>query len=136
MPRINIANPSERRWWPNSYLFSFGAYGSTYVLAYGSSLEDALEEAAAWLADNAPGHLMPFGGEEHTDLIKEACHERGIEFDPDKCCGVIEESWDDILQEAEADLTYTESGFLTSYEWTVHENPSKADLIALYRARW
>jgi hypothetical protein len=48
-PKINVANPTDRSMlrrpgspygW-RTYILAFGAYGSTYVLAYAHSLEDA-----------------------------------------------------------------------------------------------
>ena len=101
--------------------FRFGAYGDTRVVVFGRSghLEDALEEAASWLAANAPGHLMPMWGDEHKKLYLEASEE----LFP----GVAETDLDDDQRQqaddqATADLTYTESGYLTSYEWTVDED--------------
>ena len=127
---LTLVNPEERDWKRHNYILWFGACGATYLRVWEDSLEDALETAAAWLAEHAPGHIMAHGSEEHVELIKEQCEEHGVEFDPSKCCGVIEEPWDSILQDAEADLTYTESGFLTSHEWgIVMEDPSRKELI-------
>lgn len=130
--KINVANPHERSFERQSYLFCFGAYGSTYVLAYGG-LEDALESAAEWLADNAPGHIIGHGSDHAKDLWREACAEVGI--DPDDS-----DADDDLkckaFEIAESDLTHTESGYLTSHEWAiVAENPSKATLIAIAKGR-
>ncbi len=79
--RVHMANPTERSWARQAYVFAFGAYGDTYVMAYGG-LEDALEAAAEWLAENAPGHLMAAWGPEHTELVREACIERGLAWPP------------------------------------------------------
>lgn len=137
MSKINVANPLARdmtrgtygRW--QTYLFSFGAYGDTHVLTYGSGMDSALEEAAEWLADNAPGHLMAHDSEELSDLFTEAVQEfeeeHGREPDDEERC--------ECFDKATTDLTYTEAGYLTSYEWTVRENPSKADLIRLAKGR-
>ncbi len=90
------------------YYFTFGAVGATHLLvwsAYNEGLEGALEEAAEWLAEEAPGHIT--SDEEIRELIEEAEAE-----------GLDEEA---AYEQATADLTYTESGYLTSYEWSVTE---------------
>lgn len=92
------------------YAFQFGAYGTTNVLVWGDShisLEDALEIAAGWLADNAPGLLID--DKEMANLYEEAKKE-----DPNG----DEDSW---RETAETDLTYTESGYIPSWEWYVNE---------------
>jgi hypothetical protein len=102
------------------WAFQFGAYGTTNVYVWAgaahTALEDALEEAAAVLADEAPGHLT--SEKDMTDLYKEAAKDLGVPWPI--------EDWDDpdveaVREQAEADMTYTESGWLTSYEWTVNE---------------
>lgn len=117
--KVNVANASDRRWRRHSYLLWFGACAPTFVLAYADSLDDALEAAAEWLAEHAPGHLMEWGGDDHIDLIRGVCDERGLEYRPEFFVGMIEPPWGSVLDAAEADLTYTESGFLTSYEWGI-----------------
>jgi hypothetical protein len=101
--------------------FTFGAYGSTHVFVWAGpahrALDDALEEAASWLADNAPGHLST--DEEMQELYDEAREELGDDADEDE-----------IREQAEADMTYTESGYLTSYEWFVNELDSGDPLYA------
>jgi len=88
---IDSYEPYGRRW-----LFAFGAYGWTRVLVLGAdpSLEDALEIAADWLAENAPG------------IFAEAESE-----------------------EDEADMTYTQSGWIPSCEWSVLENPDRETIV-------
>ena len=79
--------------------FQFGAYGTKHVFVWAGpahrGIEDALEEAASWLADNAPGMFTDVGSEED-----------------------------------EVDMTYTESGWLASWEWHVHELHAGDDLYA------
>jgi len=125
--KINIANPFDKsgphaaQYGHGSTLFAFGAYGSTFVLAYGYGLESRLEEAAEWLREHEPGHFVD--DEYMAELYSEAVTEAG---DPEP--GTSEH--DEATQAAETDLTYTESGWLPSWEWTiVFENPTKADLI-------
>lgn len=46
-------------------------------------------------------------------------------------CGSISAEASKILESAEADLTHTDSGFLTSYEWGISlEDPDAATLYA------
>lgn len=120
-------NPRERDTYSRNscFTFHFGAYGDTHVSVWAQAdhLEDALEIAAEWLADHAPGHLMPMYGEEHMSLIHDVCAEHGIM--PDQIAALEEndpERFHALCDEASEDLTYTESGFLTSYEWSVDES--------------
>jgi len=91
-------------------LFTFGPYGGVRVLVYASSgyggLDDRLEVAAATLRDAGMDGLF-MSDEEMRDLLAEAEAE-GYEGD-------------EALQQAEADLTYTEAGYLRSYEWAVND---------------
>ena len=104
--KIEIANPSDKNIWNTQYLFTFGQVGVTSVLAYASSVEEALEEAASHLlAAGYHGHITPHG----DDDLGCDCD------DPFECDS----------------HTYTESGWLTSYEWSVSE-PSKSDLVRLF----
>src|SRR5512134_2926868 len=74
---VNEGIHPDRKW-----LFSFGAYGWTSVLVVGAcSLDDALECAAGWLADNAPGHLMAYDSDEHLALLREQCDEHGVTWE-------------------------------------------------------
>ena len=91
------------------WVFHFGAYGGTHVLAFGS-LEDALEEAAARLLKVAPGFF------EEPDYDAAAQELFGCNMDE-----VADEQVSDVMDRAEQDLTYTESGFLPSWEWTCDE---------------
>ena len=134
--RIDIVNPDDRIWTRHRYILWFGACGTTHRMIWANNFEAALETAGEWLAEHAPGHIMAHGSEEHAELIREACKERGIDFDPSKCYGTIEPPWDEILQEAEADLTYTESGLITSYEWGIDfEDPTREEIKAFIEGR-
>lgn len=136
--KVWIVNPSEREFYTNhrshrtlvkSYVLEFGAYGGTHLLVYTDGLEDALEQCAGWLADHAPGHIMVHGSDEHITLIKEACEENGLTYDGLR--DQDEQRFYEMCEQAEQDLTYTESGFLTSHEWFISlENP---DTETLYR---
>ncbi len=90
--------------WPceQAWLFSFGA---TYVVAFGT-LEDALEDAAALLK---PGFF-------HAPDFDVAMDDLGLKGSYES---LTEDQQDDVHNHATADLTYTESGYLASWEWTV-----------------
>lgn len=87
---IPIANPLDYEFCGRrTPLFRFG-FGTVQVYAWGCRhLEDALEAAAEWCAENAPG--------------------------------VFSEPDEEVCELAEVDHTYTESGYLLSYEWWVDE---------------
>lgn len=126
MRKINVINPRERTWTKRNVLFAFGACAPTYVLVYGNSLEDCLEDAASWLAEHAPGHIIAHDSDALRDLMGEACRDLGVNpaepGSPD---------YDAAWEQATADLTYTEAGYLTSYEWfIVGENMTPAKLRA------
>ena len=106
--RIEVANPTEKGFGTTPFLFQFGCVGTTNILAYGYSVDAALEEAAEKLIDlGYLGHITP--------------HEAPQE---DLCCDC-----DDPF-DCESH-TYTESGWLTSHEWTYIENPAKDYLVRL-----
>lgn len=70
------------------FVFRFGAYGDTKVAVWEAPdhIDSALEKAAEWLSDYAPGIFTEVNSEED-----------------------------------EVDMTYTESGYIASYEWHVDE---------------
>lgn len=97
---INVANPNEKQWARHRYLFTFGAPWPTFVLAYGDCVEDALEAAAEWLAENGlDGLITPHENVHSSDDLRCDCE------NPFDC----------------ESHTYTESGWLTSWEWRVDE---------------
>jgi len=91
-------------------VFYFGAYGGLRVLVYRSSgyqgVEDCLEAAAATMKDAGKTGLFT-DASAVAGLVSEA-EEEGYEGD-------------DAYEQATADLTYTEAGYLTSYEWSVSD---------------
>lgn len=128
---IVIVNPDQRDWARHRYVLWFGAYASTRLMIWANSLESAIEDAAEWLAEHAPGHLMAPNSPEYIDLLRDACKDHGIEWDPDRFYGGIDSEIEAVIQDAEADLTYTESGYLTSYEWGIClEDPTREDLAS------
>jgi hypothetical protein len=95
------------------FVLHFGAYGCTHVLSFGS-LEDALEDAAG---------VLPVGM--FTDVDMEAAREEMYadgdlsedEYN-DRNCDEVDAK---VHEHATTDLTYTESGYLCSWEWTCTE---------------
>ena len=130
--KITIINPSgfmAGGWgaqfsqrYTNLYLFQFGAVGTTWLLVWdddAGGFEGSLEEAASWLAEHAPGHITDES--ELWELMREAAEEKGLSLpkDPKKSDVDWNESpWTEVSENATADMTYTESGYLTSYEWS------------------
>lgn len=123
-------NPEDRDS-GSTFDFWFGAYGEIEVSIHARSLEAALELAADWLADNAPGYIMLHGNGSDKrdpgldDLMAEACEELGLQWPiPDTLdwsdSDAMQPYWD-AEEQAFADLTYTERGYLVSWEWTVNE---------------
>jgi hypothetical protein len=92
------------------YVFQFGAYGCTHVVSTGS-LEDALESAA---------EVLPKGY-----FVEPEPELEGIDPDDENA---IDRAW----HEATEDLTYTESGYLASWEWRVCEIESPSALVAYF----
>ena len=115
----------------NRYLFSFGACDPLHLLVYELSLDAALEDAALWLSEHAPGYIMEHYGAEHCELIAEAAKDAGLTFDEWSKLSCGDGRKNSIVESAEADLTYTESGLIASHEWQVTDNPSRDDLLTL-----
>jgi asparagine synthetase A len=111
--KVALANPSDSDWTRSRYVFAFGAYGDTLVMAWGS-LDDALEAAADWIEEHAPGIF-------HDDAVRE-------EYELARAEGLSEEK---AQERAEQDMTSVCSGnhYIPSWEWTiVFENPDRATL--------
>lgn len=132
-----VVNPSERSWQDQRYVLSFGAAGTTHLLVWGN-LDDALETAAEWLCEHAPGHVMLKGNgadkrdPELDELMSETCEELGLAWPiPDDIDGgsdAMQPYWD-AEQQAFADLTECEHCYLTSHEWCITlENPTRSEL--------
>ena len=103
-----IANPSEHDWKDDLYLVGMGNFGTRF-LCWAQGAEDALEIAAeAALEAGMKGFFTD--DEEMKKLYDEAREELGPDADDDE-----------VAQQAEADLTYTESGWITAYEWSLYD---------------
>jgi hypothetical protein len=94
---------------PQLYAMHFGAYGTTCLLVWSNkgSIEDAAELAAEFLAEYAPGHIT---SEADVGKLMEEAKQDDPELDDEEA-----------YEAATADLTYTEAGWLTSYEWTIDD---------------
>jgi len=112
------------------YEVQIGPYTHLNFVVFAEShegLEHAIEQVGAWLADNAPGNLT--GEMEMDELYEEAAQD----LYPDKMAELEEAGegfWHDYLspserdavrEQAEADLMYTESGYLTAHEIHIAE---------------
>jgi hypothetical protein len=117
-PTIEIANADECVYTtyggglPALWLFQVGACGPVYVAVWTrTTLEDALEELGGFLVDKGyDGLITPHGSEEAKAMYDEAREELG----PDA-------TDEEVMEHAEADMTYTESGWIRSWEWYVDE---------------
>jgi len=114
MKTYTPTNLAERDIWPHSYLLWFGACAPTYLLAYGTALDSALDECIDWIADNAPGLLC-------NDQVTEIYHEQlALGF-----------SSDDAWNEATVDTTSAGNcgDHINSWEWgIVFEDPTPKQL--------
>lgn len=143
-----IANIGDKSWTRHTYVLWFGAYGRTNVLVYADSLEDAIEEAAqcihdkGWLGlftepDYAAALEDMCGDFQRTRYPREALSEEDMApfagMSSEEAWGIISRSEDlryRIAEFAEADMTYTESGMIASWEWgLVAEDPTKEELL-------
>ena len=109
------------------YQVQIGAYGHLNFIIFNEweDMESVIEEVGAWLADHAPGNLT--SQDEMDELYAEAAQD----LYPDKMAQVKEGEWwhdflgpserDEVREAAEADLTYTEAGWLPSYEMHISE---------------
>lgn len=112
-------NPEDRHDYPQIWDFQFGAYGETKCNVHARSIEKALELAADWLEENAPGHLILHGSDEARDMWNEATRDLGYDT-------ISQSEWTDRMTEevdenATVGLTYTEAGYIRSWEWYVNE---------------
>jgi hypothetical protein len=117
---VHYANPDESTFTGACFEFHFGAYGATIVRVFqrADHVEDALETAAEYLDSIEPGHFCD--QDQLDELMAETCGELGLTWPVPEGTDDLEPYWE-AEQEAYADLTYTESGYLTAYEWSVNE---------------
>lgn len=113
------------------FLLAFGAYGWTKLLVWANYLEDALDEAIDWIADNAPGLLC-------NDQVAEDYREALARLTEENAALPEEErrSEEDLESEAYDESTEdTTCGgnagdYILSHEWCIMaEDPSREDLL-------
>lgn len=106
--------------WGRPYILWFGACGPTNILVYANGLEAALEDAAQEIHDRGwLGHFNePDYKEAFEDLQRDGKIPKGLIFEEDASNenGQYQEL---IREEAETDLTYTESGYIADWEWGI-----------------
>lgn len=111
---VILVNPSDRGWTRHRYVLWFGDCGTTYLMIWANSLDDALDESVDWIAEHAPGYLADESvHEEYNRLIAEG------------------KSEDEAREEAEMDtVTGGNAGnYLNSWEWGLAlENPTRQEL--------
>lgn len=112
----HIANPAEAWHVKRLFAFQFGAIGTTRVLVWARSMDDALEEAGEYLSEEYPGHLMAHDSAELREQYEMAAEELDLDLDD-----LDEDDESKLHEEATTDLTYTEAGYLNSSEWWVDD---------------
>ena len=122
----------DRCRYPKSrFLLAFGAYGWTKLLVWADHLEDALDEAIDWIADNEPGLLC-------NDQVAEDYREALARLTEENAALPEEErrSEEDLESEAYDESTEdttcggNSGDYILSYEWCIMaEDPSREDLL-------
>ncbi len=128
MQPIIAVNGSDRDWTHHRYILCFGAYGWTRLMVWANSLDDALDEAVDWLADNAPGLLCDDEVNEEFKRLKEEDGQQLLPFKTD------EQLWEEVT------IDTTCAGncghYLNSAEWgIVVEDPTREQVLELVKER-
>lgn len=120
MPKtpIIVVNPHDKNPSQTSFVLVFGAYGSTYLLGYGS-LDTVLDECVDWIAEHQPGILA----------TKEV-HE---EFERLQGEGMSEEdAWE--ISAMDTVCAGNSGDYLNSWELSISlENPTKTELVEFFK---
>jgi hypothetical protein len=106
------------------FLMWFGEISATCLAVYDRGFDSALAAASDWLRENEPGQFVD---PDYADAEKALVEEWGRPVDLDS-----DEDREAICKQAETDLTYTESGWLTSWAWTAREAETADVLEHLY----
>ena len=96
--------------------FSPGWIFTNHVLVWATSFDNAVEEAAEYAKERWSGIFVR--EEEMTEYYHDACKEHGV--DPEKPVD-DNDTFARMVDDAQADLTYTESGWIPSDQWRGHE---------------
>ena len=121
--QVIIVNANDKSWTKHSFVLWFG---TTNLLIYANSLEDALDEGVDWLVDNEPGQLVD---DQVNEQFQELLAERAAAGTPVE--EGTEEYWN-VLQEAEEDTTPggNASNRVARNAWGIQmEDPSERDLL-------
>jgi CO/xanthine dehydrogenase Mo-binding subunit len=115
-----LVDDSGASWVNSCFVLWFGAYGDTHVLTWAESIEDALEQASSEL----PKDMFTALTDSYTEALAELVAE-GADPEDDETIQAAQEA-------AEVDMTYTESGYLASWEWGItFENPTLDQIKSL-----
>jgi hypothetical protein len=117
--KLKIANFDDRHWVRdrNRYILQFGAYGSVRLMVFANHLEEALDIAIDWLAENAPGLIA---NDQRDEAFAEAISEGKTE----------EEAW--IYAEEDLTIGGNCGDCIISHEWAiVAENPTREQINSL-----
>lgn len=115
-----VVNPYDKSWC-KPYVFSFGVYGWVILLAYGDSLQYALDECIDWVADNAPGLLC---NDEVAEAYEDAVS-RGLSED-----AAYEESLADVTTGGNC------GDHILSWEWSlIAEHPTPKQIADIHHGR-
>lgn len=110
-------NPTDSHWTRHTYILWFGAYGDTKLLLWANSLDDALDEAVDWLAENEPGQL---------------CDNAVFEAYKESLAGGMSE--EEAQEWAAQDTTQAGNygNYILSHEWgIVAEDPDRETILEL-----
>ena len=67
-----LVNPSDRDWTSQKFVLWFGACGTTRLVCWANSYQDAFDESIDWIVENAPGLLCDESvNEEYNSAIAE-----------------------------------------------------------------
>lgn len=128
-PKFWLVNPSESSWQNHRFILSFGAYGSTLLMVWARSLDDALQECGDWIEEHAPGLFCDDSVQEaYEEALEEACKACGCDT-AEPCDDCRESAWG----ASETDVTHLDNGhYLPSWEWGIYaENPTRKEVLAL-----
>lgn len=101
-------------------LIHLGHHAPSVLVIGARHLDDALEAAAAWAADHAPGVFVDM-----TEAYRDASEDLGISIDTEDF-----DALQRLQEHAEVDLTYTESGWL-DWTWSYEESPDRERIFDL-----
>lgn len=117
MSKIIAVNGSDRDWTSHRYVLAFGAYGWTRLMVWANNLENALDEAIDWIADNKPDLLC---NEQVNEAYAEAIAE-GLDED-----AAYERATEDTVCGGNC------GHYILSWEWSIlAEDPTRDEVKAL-----